>query len=323
MDFIDVDAEGPAQALSIVPLLLGCEPSDGDVVLLGMNEASQIAVTYRWQGGLLAVRPNALDEPLANARRAGTERVLIIGYGTEHQIMPALGISVVAAAGQALAVDDVVRVQDDRYWSYRSGEPEGAHWQRETAASTKARVDGGGYAAKSRAHLAARIAEPADEACQAAARRAVAEPMTVGQGHQAVTEALAAAAEGRPLDDYQCARLALALRSAPVHDVTWAQMTPDLWERHAALWEHVTSRVSDVLVAPPATMLAITAWQGGNAPLAQVALERALAAEPDDPLAGVVRAKMNSGLPPAAANAPMSLEEVRQAYSGIDPGLEI
>jgi Domain of unknown function (DUF4192) len=97
-------------------------------------------------------------------------------------------------------------------------------------------------AAKSRANLAARIAAPADEACQAAARRALAEPMAFAQGHRAVAAALTAVGEGQQFDDYQCARLALAMRAAAVHDVAWAQMTPELSERHSALWEHVTSR---------------------------------------------------------------------------------
>lgn len=326
MVFISVHThDGPGEALSLVPLLLGYEPADGDVVLIGATETSEVAVTYRWEGGLLAINPDALAMPLAYARAAGTVRVLLAGYGTELQIMPALGISVATVTGHALAVDDVLRVQGDRYWSYHSPDstPEGTRWQRETAASTAARVYGGLDAAGSRADLAARIAEPADEACQDTARRALAEPMTIAQGHQAVAEALEAAAEGRQLDDHQCARLALALFSAPVHDVAWARMSPELWARHAALWEHVTSRVPEVMVAPTATMLAITAWQGGNAGLAQVALDRALAADPGDPLARVVREKMNSGQPPSAASAPMTLEAVQQAYSEVDTEMEI
>jgi hypothetical protein len=32
---------------------------------------------------------------------------------------------------------------------------------------------------------------------------------------------------------------------------------------------------------------------------------------------------MNAGLPPSAAKAPLTLEEVQQAYSDVDAGLEI
>jgi hypothetical protein len=53
------------------------------------------------------------------------------------------------------------------------------------------------------------------------------------------------------------------------------------------------------LTAPVATVLAYTAWLAGNGALANIALDRATHANPDYPLANLLRRALQAGAPPA------------------------
>ena len=99
-------------------------------------------------------------------------------------------------------------------------------------------------------------------------------------------------------------------------------MTPERSAEHVAFWSDVVRRVPDEAVAGPASMLAFCAWQEGNGALAQIALDRAQAAQPDYSLASLLREAVSAGLPPRAAVPPMTPAEVEQSYRDRDAGLE-
>jgi hypothetical protein len=80
-------------------------------------------------------------------------------------------------------------------------------------------------------------------------------------------------------------------------------------------------------VPAPASLLAFIAWQCGNGALANVALDRALADDPQYSMALLLRQVITSGAPPWLARLPMTPEEVAASYSeeeedqaGNDPG---
>jgi hypothetical protein len=59
---------------------------------------------------------------------------------------------------------------------------------------------------------------------------------------------------------------------------------------------------------------AFVAWQSGNGALANVALDRALADNPDYSMARLLRQAIDSGAPPSMARLPMTPEEVAASY---------
>ena len=63
-------------------------------------------------------------------------------------------------------------------------------------------------------------------------------------------------------------------------------MDPQHQAAHVRLWTDATRRACPVYVAAPASLLAFTAWQGGDGALAGIALDRALA---DDPAYSMAR----------------------------------
>jgi hypothetical protein len=71
-------------------------------------------------------------------------------------------------------------------------------------------------------------------------------------------------------------------------------------------------------VPAPASLLAFTAWQSGNGALANVALERALEADPAYSMALLLRDVIDAGAPPSMARLPMTPEEVAASYAAAE-----
>ena len=71
-------------------------------------------------------------------------------------------------------------------------------------------------------------------------------------------------------------------------------------------------------IAAPASLLAFTAWQTGDGALANIALDRALADQPDYSMALLLRDILDAGTPPSAAVPPMTPEQVADSYATQD-----
>jgi hypothetical protein len=116
------------------------------------------------------------------------------------------------------------------------------------------------------------------------------------------------------------------LQDLRVRDDAWARMDPAHQAAHQRLWTDVTRRARPGYVPAPASLLAFIAWQSGNGALANVALDRALADDPQYSMALLLRQVINSGAPPSLARLPMTPEEVAASYgeeedeAGDNPG---
>jgi hypothetical protein len=105
-----------------------------------------------------------------------------------------------------------------------------------------------------------------------------------------------------------------------VRDDAWARMDPRHRAEHRRLWTDVVRHACEPFVPAPASLLAFTAWQSGDGALANVAIERALAADPEYSMAHLIGQALDAGLPPSAARLPMTPEEVEASYAGTEPG---
>jgi len=134
-------------------------------------------------------------------------------------------------------------------------------------------------------------------------------------GRQAVRDAIASYRGGRRLtDDDQLAWLTVVLADLRVRDDAWARMDPGHRQAHLRLWTDVVRRACAPYVPAPASLLAFTAWQSGDGALANIAIERALAADPGYSMALLLAEAVESGLPPSAARLPMTPAEVEASY---------
>jgi len=145
------------------------------------------------------------------------------------------------------------------------------------------------------------------------------------EGLSAVADALRVyRGGGKFATDDQVAWLSLSLAHLAVRDDAWARMDPDFRDAHTRLWTDVVRRAEPAYLPAPAALLAFTAWQCGNGALANVALDRALDADPGYSMALLLRDTIDAGVPPSLARLPMTPEEVAASYAADDeaPGPE-
>jgi len=103
--------------------------------------------------------------------------------------------------------------------------------------------------------------------------------------------------DGGRLDDAGVAWLSVNLLAEAMGDVVLDCIgRNESW--HVTLWTDVTRRCHPDLVAAPAAFLAFAAWQNDHSPLARVAVERSLQANPAFPLATLMRQILATGFSP-------------------------
>jgi hypothetical protein len=139
--------------------------------------------------------------------------------------------------------------------------------------------------------------------------------LVITEGRRAVRDAIARYRDGGVITDADLlAWLVISLAHLPVRDDAWARMEPEHRDAHRRLWTDLVRNAADPWVPAPAALLAFTAWQCGDGALASVAIDRALACDPDYSMALLLREILDAGVPPSAARLPMSPEEVERSY---------
>ena len=313
-----VALRSPADLIALTPYLLGFHPAHSVVVVAFRGRMVAFAARADLPGHRGAVRGIA-REVLRTVARQAADSVALLGYGPAATADPLLRATREAARRQDLRVEEVLRVDAGRWWSYlcenpRCCPPEGTPFDTDTSEVAAWCAYTGLTAAASRQDLAQRVA-PVDGPAGAAVRRATdrvervleAELAAVPEadragcvlaaGEAAVRAAIERYAAGGTLDDAALARLAVLLLSIPVRDLAWQAITSE--QPHLALWTDATRRVDPALVPAPASLLAFTAWRCGDGALAGLALERALRADPAYSLAQLLRDALRQGLPPS------------------------
>jgi hypothetical protein len=124
---------------------------------------------------------------------------------------------------------------------------------------------------------------------------------------------------GRIADEDRIAWLAISLVHLAVRDDAWARMVPEYRQAHLSLWTDIVRRADGPWLPAPASLLAFTAWQSGDGTLANIALDRALTADPAYSMALLLRDILTAGVPPSQARLPMTPEEVAESYARPSP----
>ena len=334
---------GSADAiLAVVPHLLGFNPADS-LVLLGIGGPhARVRLAFRYD---LPEPPDvavAADIAAHAAAVLGRQRLttsIAVGYGPGRLVTPVVDVVLPALRRSGIKVHDVLRVENDRYWSYLCHDPaccppDGVPFQAEGHPAAAALSSAGLTVRADRAALASTLASDEsagrlDEAIDRALRRAgelVDAAISADDGsdllqsfadhgRRAVRVAVTMYRRGgRLTDPDEIAWLGLALTDLRVRDDAWARMDPRFKNAHQRLWTDLVRRLPAEYVPAPAALLAFTAWQAGDGALASIAIERALQADPAYSMALLIAEALHAGLPPSAARLPMTPKQVAASY---------
>jgi len=339
-----VRVSSPGDILAVVPHLLGFHPARSLVVVGAGRPPQRVELAFRYD---LPDPPDAAAAAelaghavaVLGQRRLPT--VIGIGYGPGALVTPVADALAAAVRQRGMRLHELMRVEQGRYFSYICANPdccppEGVRFDVRASPAAAAMTVAGLVAYPDRAALAGTLAPvtgPAARAMQKATTRARAraaklvslgargglDPATrllAETGRRAVRDFIASYRAGRPITAAdQVAWLSVTLAHLPVRDDAWARMDPAHRDAHLRMWTDVVRRVRPAYLAAPASLLAFTAWQSGEGALANIALDRALAADPRYSLAHLLRDILDAGVPPSEARLPMTPQQVADSYS--------
>jgi Domain of unknown function (DUF4192) len=316
----------PAALLAVIPHLLGFTPEDSMVVIGTSTPRDRVKVTMRYD------LPDPADAALAAEITAHAAvifsgqditAVVAAGYGPARLVTPVAE----ALRATGLPLRDILRVEGGRYWSYICTNescctPEGTAVDVNQPAPAELSTP-----LADRAALAATVApvegEEAD-AIRSAFATFTEDPPGPAGGVDAIVDAIEGYRTGHWITKPSLvAYLLFQLQQLRVRDMAWAYMDPAFNAQHVKLWTDLTRyAVPGLPAAAPAALLAFVAWQSGNGALSNVALDRALADDPQYSMALLLRQVITAGAPPRLARLPMTPEEVAASYDEADPEAE-
>ncbi|MFL6139205.1 MAG: DUF4192 domain-containing protein [Frankiaceae bacterium] len=323
-----------AEIVDAVPYLVGFQPHDSLVVVSLRGSRGRVGMTAR----IDLPPPERVDESVrrlvGRLRTDGASRAVVAAYppdeGPAHPAVRALAAAFadrLAAAG--IALTDMLCVHDGRWWSLTCTDP-GCCPPGGTPLPEGVSVLGAAMAVEGRRVLPSREAladtlRPAGGELGAAMARAL--PAIDGalatrawRGRRAEVEAesralLRAAVErrltgGASLGVREAARLIAGLDDADVRDevVTWAD--GDWGQAARGLLSDLVRHAVPPFHVVPLTVLAWIAYQQGDAILAALAVQRALASDPGYGLARLLDDALAAGVDPAVL-APVRREIAR------------
>ena len=124
--------------------------------------------------------------------------------------------------------------------------------------------------------------------------------MLVSEGEWARACLRRCISDGAMLDDADAARMLVALVSAELRDVLWAEINRRQACKHVAFWTDLTRRAPIEVAAPPAALLAFAAWMAGEGALAWCAIDRCRLADPDYSMAELIAQALQAAMPPSS-----------------------
>jgi hypothetical protein len=368
--------------LAVVPHLLGFHPSRSMVVVGLDARRGRIVLAFRYD---LPDPPDPArsqeitEHAIGVLKKRRIKTAIAAGYGAGTLVTPVAESLRVGLRGAGIALRDLLRVQDGRYFSYVCTDPgccppDGVPFDVSAHPAAAALAAAGMPARPDRASLAASLAPvtgdaaesmrratqrallrteeliassrapgsapgsgscPGPESVRSRAPGSASSPgpesapsptpgglwLVVEAGREAVRSAIGVYRRGGQITDHdQLAWLSVTIADLRVRDDAWARMGPRHRAEHQRLWTDVVRHACQPYVPAPASLLAFTAWQSGDGALANVAIERALAADPEYSMAHLLEQALDAGLPPSAARLPMTPEEVEASYAGTEGG---
>lgn len=312
-----LELRSPADILAIVPYLLGFHP-DNDLVVVSFA-GTRLNVTARMDLPDADATPAAAEgavDHLAEIIGQTATTAVVITYGPETVAAKTLRATIAALAARGVTTGEALRVTGNRWFSHDSDDPDGCPGDGALYHPAYSRIAAeavfrGRVALPDRAAVAAQIdpvTGPAREAMRQATHearrrllpklgRAGLDDAPLRLGEHAIAAAFDRRRRGGRLTDDEAALLTVLLTHRLIRDHAWRRTDGE--DRHVQLWAELTRRAEPDLAAAPATLLAFAAWRSGDGALANIAVDRALDADPGYRLARVLAAALAAGIPPS------------------------
>jgi len=298
-----LNVQGPDELIAALPHILGFTPVES-LILVPFTPALPVARvdlpgdSHEREAMVDQLRPAYLR----HAGKAGPEAVLAVVCITENRH---------AATAAAVAIEQALSPQlrvpiklwaNERAWTDLDT---GRTGPRSTSAAGRfaAETVAAGRAMPARSREDLHTALVGDRAGIAASLPAALdgwEASTVDTERRWVTNRVDRfLGDGVALSDPDAARLLVATQASAVRDAAWALMNRDDHQAHRALWSDLTRRAPDEVRAPAATLLAFSAWLGGDGAGAWTALDQIPEGQRDYRMATLVATAIQSALPPS------------------------
>lgn len=333
-------ARSPVDLLAVVPYAIGFHPEDS-VVLLAFGP--QAPGGSRRAGESFHAR---VDLPVIEHQQREIAQVLreVVRRHRIGMVGLVLYTDDVAAAvlfadllvpdliRDGVAVVDVIRVAEDRFYAVDNPEDPGTPYDLSTHPFTAEQVLTGRVVHENRNALVDSLigtdVEDA-EAVAAAADAVVDELLAAGHAQGELGQLLVAQARWvqqeirsflrapEQIPAEVAGRMLVLVAFEALREVAWAEMTRAEAGVHVELWRDLTRRAPADLRSGAGGLLAFASWLAGDGALACCALERCFGENPDDRLAQHVVALIESATPPAVwAPIPESSLRLFQIHAG-------
>ncbi|MEU8802536.1 DUF4192 domain-containing protein [Spirillospora sp. NPDC048819] len=298
-------------AIAAVPYLLGFHPSRS-LVVIGFEGRAH---------GTCAVR---LDLPSCDAAGRvaallagnGFARSLVLGYGPPGEVGESAAAMQAALSSAGVPAAEAIRVADGRWWSLTCDDdccpPEGTPYDVSASVLAAQATYAGHVALADRAELV-RSVQPLDGPARAAMREATTRAEKRHTTGDDLAYVLTLLTRPTPTDD-EVARLGILLTDLRIRDEAWIRIDEESPGADIAFWRNVLRRVEEPYAPAPASLLAFAAYSAGDGGLANVALERALDADPAYSMAVLLREVINAGIPPSKVRLHMTPDQLAAAY---------
>jgi hypothetical protein len=320
----------PGQIVAAVPYLVGFHPCES-VVAVGLgSQAPQVCLTMRVDLPPPDCSGELAQLIAAHLQNAGSGGVFLVVFseGPGEPPCPDL-VEAIQESSRALGIEvkDALWVRGGRWRSYRCQTPaccppEGTPVEPDEVSELAAASAWLGDVVHASREDLERSLRPVGLFVRASlertfewvSRQLIAELSergwnAVAAGSRAL---LRAAVESRAevsleLRAAEVARLALGLADVAVRDDALMWVGTDLEHAAESLWVELVRKATPPYDAPPATLLAVHAYLRGNGAYARIALDRALASDPDYSFAVLLTEGLDRGVPPKALRAALAL----------------
>ena len=323
--------------LALIPFLLGFHPT-ASLVLLALDADGTLPTVARLDLAAATdpVGPlhTAVEQIAATLGTKAGGRVVLAGYGPADQVDAAMDTTIPALRGAGIAIHEALRVAEGRYWQLGGdhvppGPADGIPFDPTTSPVTTIARHSGLVALPDRDALVATLAPvtgPARAGMVAATTAACAffadlmdaaapadstdpdaaldTPVGLALQHTAriyLRQAADSYRQGQPVNDEKAGMLTAVLQLPSLRAYAASRATAQAWQ--IAMWTDLVRRAEPEFAATPAILLGLCALQAGNGALADIAAQRALAADPDDPFAQWLASAVAAGITPAAVAA--------------------
>jgi hypothetical protein len=322
----------PQDVIAAVPYLLGFHPSDSLVAVGadGPQGTCAMRLDLPSNDGEPEHVTDAAEHLAALLSQHRFRHAVLVGYGAPERVAAIMASARDALTAAGVEVLETLRVEGGRFWSCDCSvpeccPPEGTPYDVSASPIAAQATLAGRIALTGRDELARSVAPIGGvtrQSMQRATHRAEGRFLRwVADCGDAVLVQRRMVDEGLPYlrdfmargdlpSDDEVAWLGVLLTHLRLRDEAWVRTDVAQLD----LWRDILRRVERPYAAAPACLTAYAAYLSGDGALANVALDRALATDPDYSMAGLLRDMMFAGVPPAQARLRMTPESLADEW---------